>query len=74
MSIVAPCYDALFSDFDIKTLGFGLAFSRSIGFPVSNSLRLGLDLLYSLGLASVDDDASKTRHLTAQAGFSFLIG
>ena len=33
-----------------------------------------IDALYSLGLASVDDDDSKTRHLTVQTGWSFPIG
>ncbi len=73
-SIVAPCYDPPFSDFDIKTLDFGLAFGGGVEIPVSSSLRLGLDALYSLGLASVDDDESKTRHLTVQAGLSLPIG
>lgn len=34
---------------------------------------MGLDMLYSLGLASVDADESKTRHLTIQTGLSFPI-
>lgn len=73
-SIVAPCEDRNFSDFDIKTLDFGLAFGGGVEFPVAGRLRLGLEALYSLGLASVDDDDSKTRHLTVQTGLSFPVG
>jgi len=73
-SIVTPCYDPPLSDFDIKTLDFGLAVGGVVEFPVSGRLRLGLDALYSLGLASVDDDDSKTRHLTVQTGLSFPVG
>lgn len=72
-SIVASCYDPPVSDFDFKTLDFGLAFGGGIEFPVAGRLRLGLDALYSLGLASVEDD-DKTRHLTIQTGLSFPIG
>ena len=64
----------LLGHFDIKTLDFGLAFGGGVELPVSGSLRLGLDALYSLGLASVDDDESRTRHLTLQAGLSLPIG
>ena len=71
---VAPCDDRTFSDFDIKTLDYGLAVGGGIELPLSGSLRLGLDALYSLGIASVDDDESKTRNLTVQAGLVFPIG
>ncbi len=74
MSAVAPCDDRNFSDFDIKTLDFGLAVGAGIELPLSGSLRLGLDALYSLGIASVDDDDSKTRNLTVQAGLVIPIG
>ena len=73
-AVASPCDDSDFSDFDIKTLDFGLAFGGGIELPLSGSLRLGLDALYSLGIAEVDDTASKTRNLTVQAGLVFPIG
>ena len=74
LSAVAPCGDRNFSDFDIKTLDFGVAFGGGLGFPLAGSTRLELDALYSLGLASVDEDEIKTRHLILQAGLVFPIG
>ncbi len=70
----APCDDADFSDFDFKTLDSGLAFGGGVEVPLSGSLRLGIDAIYSLGLASVDQDDSKTRLLTLSAGVTFPIG
>ncbi len=74
MSVVTPCVDPPFTDFDIKTLDLGLAFGGGVELPLAGSLRLGVDALYSLGFASIDDDDSKTRHLTIQSGFVFPIG
>lgn len=74
LSVVTPCVDPPFADFEIKTLDFGVAFGGGVEFPVAGSVRLGLDALYSLGLASIDEDDSKTRHLTIQSGFVIPIG
>lgn len=44
---------------------------------ISDDLRLGVDLIYSLGLANIDDTSMQTintRHLALQAGFVFPIG
>ena len=74
ISLSAPCEDRSISDFDIKTLDYGLAVGGGIEVPLFGSLRLGLDGLYSLGLANVDEEDSKTRLLTVQAGLVFPIG
>lgn len=74
LSVVTPCVDPPFADFDVKTLDFGVAFGGGVEFPLAGSVRLGLDALYSLGLASIDEDDSKTRHLTIQSGFVIPIG
>lgn len=60
LSLVAPCVDPLFTDFDIKTLDFRLAFGRGIEIPPSGSSRPGLDALDTLGLASEDDDEDRS--------------
>lgn len=73
-SLSAPCDDADFSDFDIKALDYGVAFGGGVEFPLVGSLRLGLDALYSLGLAEVDEGDTKTRHLTLQTGLVFPVG
>lgn len=73
-NLSAPCDDADFSDFDIKALDYGLAFGGGVELPLLGSLRLGLDALYSLGLAEVDEGETKTRNLTVQAGLVLPIG
>ena len=74
VSLGAPCDDADFSDFDIKALDYGLAFGGGVELPLAGSIRLGLDALYSLGLAEVDEAGAKTRHLTLQTGLVFPVG
>ncbi|WP_420615557.1 outer membrane beta-barrel protein [Candidatus Palauibacter sp.] len=69
----AHCDNADFSDFDIKALDYGLAFGGGVELPLVGNLRLGLDALYSLGLAEVDEAEAKTRHLTLQAGLVFPV-
>ena len=69
-SLSAPCEDA---DFDIKALDYGLAFGGGVELPLVGNLRLGLDALYSLGLAEVDEADAKTRHLTLQTGLVFPV-
>ncbi len=55
-------------------MDFGVAFGGSLGFPIAGGLGLELDALYSLGLTTIDDGDTKTRHLTIQAGLVFPIG
>lgn len=44
---------------------------------MSDGLRLGVDLIYSLGLVNIDDTSMediKTRHLVVQAGIVIPFG
>lgn len=74
LTISSPCDDPNFADLDIETMDFGVAFGGSFGFPLAGSLRLEFDALYSLGLATIDNGDTKTRHLTIQTGLAFPIG
>lgn len=74
ISLGAVCDNADFSDFDIKTLDYGVAFGGGVEVPLAGGLRLGVDALYSLGLAEVDDDGTKTRHFALQTGFVLPVG
>ena len=74
LSLSAACGEATFADFDIKTWDFGVAVGGGVELPVFGSRRLRLDALYALGLASVDENDTKTRHLTLQWGLAFPIG
>lgn len=61
---------------------FGIAAGAGLEMAISDGLRLGVDLIYSLGLANVDDTSTddtssgdtKTRHLALQAGFVIPLG
>jgi len=74
VNLSAQCDDSEFSEFDINTLDYGLAFGGGVEFPLLGGLRLGLDALYSLGLVGIDDDETETRHLNIQTGLVFPIG
>lgn len=70
-SVSAPCDD------EMKSTDFGLAVGAGVEMTVSDGLRLGVDLIYSLGLANVDDPSTedfKTRHLAVQAGIVIPLG
>ena len=55
---------------------YGIAAGGGVELAVSEGLRLGLDLVYSVGLIRVDDhaDAPKNRSLAVQAGVVIPIG
>jgi len=60
-----------------KPTDFGIAAGAGVELAISDALRLGVDLIYSLGLVNIDDTSMqtiKTRHLALQAGFVFPIG
>lgn len=60
-----------------KSTDFGIAAGAGVEMPVSDRLRLGVDLIYSLGLANIDDTSTentKTRHLALQAGIVIPLG
>jgi len=60
-----------------KSTDFGIAAGAGVEMAVSDGLRLGLDLIYSLGLVNIDDTSTentKTRLLALQAGFVIPLG
>lgn len=60
-----------------KSTDFGIAAGAGVEMAISDGLRLGLDLIYSLGLANIDDTSTeeiRTRHLAAQAGIVIPLG
>ena len=64
-------------DDETKSTDFGIAAGAGVEMTVSDGLRLGVDLIYSLGLANIDDTSSedvKTRHLAVQAGIVIPLG
>ena len=64
-------------DATTKPTDFGIAAGAGVELAISDDLRLGVDLIYSLGLANIDDTSLQTintRHLALQAGFVFPIG
>ncbi|MCY3599292.1 MAG: porin family protein [Gemmatimonadetes bacterium] len=60
-----------------KSTDFGVAAGAGLEMAISDGLRLGVDLIYSLGLANIDDasmDTINTRHLALQAGIVIPFG
>lgn len=60
-----------------KSTDFGIAAGAGVEMAVSDGLRLGVDLIYSLGLANIDDtstESTTTRHLAVQAGIVIPFG
>lgn len=67
----ASCDDAT------KSIDYGVAAGAGLEMAVSAGLRLGVDLIYSLGLVNIDDTSMediKTRHLSLQAGIVIPLG
>ena len=67
----ASCDDAT------KSIDYGIAAGAGLEMAVSDGLRLGVDLIYSLGLVNIDDTSMediKTRHLALQAGIVIPFG
>ena len=64
-------------DGETKSTDFGIAAGAGLEMAVSGGLRLGVDLIYSLGLANIDDTSTEdimTRHLALQAGIVIPLG
>ncbi len=74
LTLSGPCDDADFADFDLKSLDSGIAFGATVEVPLFERFRLGLDVLYSLGLAALDDGDTRTRQLAFRTGFVFPLG
>ncbi len=71
VNISSSCSDA---ELETKALDYGIALGVGADFPMAG-MRLGVDVLYSLGLAPVaEDDDAMTRHLAIQAGVNIPIG
>ena len=64
-------------DDETKSIDYGVAAGAGLEMAVSDGLRLGVDLIYSLGLVNIDDTSMediKTRHLALQAGIVIPLG
>ena len=61
---------------DVKGTDIGIAAGAGLELAVSEGLRLGLDLVYAIGLANLDDssDSFKNRSLAIQAGVVIPFG
>ncbi len=61
---------------DVKGTDIGIAAGAGLELAVSEGLRLGLDLVYAIGLANLDDssDSLKNRSLAIQAGVVIPFG
>ena len=72
------CLDPENSDFEFKTIDFGI--SAGIGFSVraSDSISLTLEVLHNRGLSGLSDatpdDSGKNRAFTAMAGIAVDLG
>ncbi|MDE2721277.1 outer membrane beta-barrel protein [Candidatus Palauibacter polyketidifaciens] len=81
VSGLGPVSESMSCDDVTTSTDFGVAAGAGVEMAISDGLRLGVDLIYSLGLANVDDtsddtsmDTTNTRHLALQAGFVIPLG
>lgn len=59
---------------DVNSTDFGLAVGGGFEVKLSDSLGLGLEVIYAQSLAEIDDDGRKTRQVIFQSGLVFAIG
>lgn len=59
---------------EVKSNEYGLAFGGGFEAKLSDSLRLGVDLIYAMGLSEIDDEGKKNNHVALLAGLVFPIG
>ena len=61
---------------DLTKIDVGVAAGGGVELAVSESLSLGLDLVYSIGLSRIDDNAAAPKHrsLAVQAGVVIPVG
>ncbi|MYA32989.1 MAG: PorT family protein [Gemmatimonadales bacterium] len=74
---LGPVSESISCDDLTKSTDYGIAAGAGVEMAISDGLRLGVDLIYSLGLANIDDTSTedvKTRHLALQAGFVIPLG
>jgi len=68
----ASCVDYAGTDF--RSTDFGLAFGTGVEVGLYDSLRLAFDLIYALGLTRIDEDGTRSRHLSLQGGLVLVVG
>ena len=56
---------------NFRTADFGLAFGAGAEVRLGDSIGLAFDVIYAIGLAGIDDDGTRNRHLTLQSGLVF---
>jgi len=62
----ASCVEYAGTNF--RSSDFGLAFGTGVEVGLYDSLRLAFDLIYAIGLSRIDDDGTRSRHLSLQGG------
>lgn len=62
----ASCVDYAGTNF--RSTDFGLAFGTGVEVGLYDSLRLAFDLIYAMGLSRIDEDGTRSRHLSLQGG------
>ncbi len=56
---------------NFRTADFGLAAGAGVEVRLGDSIGLAFDLIYAIGLAGIDDDGTRNRHLALQGGLVF---
>lgn len=69
---VTSCSEAEGADF--RSTDFGLALGAGVEVKLHDSVGLAFDVIYAMGLSSIDDDGTRNRHLSAQSGIVVVIG
>ncbi|WP_420447238.1 porin family protein [Candidatus Palauibacter sp.] len=59
---------------EVTSSDFGLAFGGGFEVKLSDSMSLGFELIYAMGLSEIDDDGQKNRQVLFQSGLMFAIG
>ena len=59
---------------EVTSSDFGLAFGGGFEVRLTDSMSLGFELIYAVGLSEIDDDGKKTRQMVFQSGLVFAIG
>ena len=59
---------------NFRTTDFGLALGAGAEVRLGDSIALAFDVIYAIGLAGIDDDGTRNRHLALQSGLVFATG
>ena len=59
---------------NFRTADFGLAAGAGVEVMLGDSIALGFDVIYAIGLAGIHDDGTRNRHLALQGGLVFATG